>query len=154
GRLGVRGDDPVVPGRLAVVLQQGRGSRPRPRLPRVRILVPHGAERRDSVMAVLEAYRVTKTYHDRSEPVSVLRGASLSVDRGEIVALEGPSGSGKTTLLTILGCLLTPSSGRLVIDGRTVDPGRPQELPEFRRKSIGFVFQQFNLFPALTAVEN
>ncbi len=70
------------------------------------------------------------------------------------MALEGPSGSGKTTLLSILGCILTPSSGRVVVDGEEVDRGRPARLPEIRKKSIGFVFQQFNLFPSLTAVEN
>ena len=70
------------------------------------------------------------------------------------MALEGPSGSGKTTFLTILGCMLTPSSGRVRIEGREVDPTRPDLLPGYRRASIGFVFQQFNLFPALTAAEN
>jgi len=84
----------------------------------------------------------------------VLNGASLSLGRGEIVALEGPSGSGKTTFLTILGCMLTPSSGRVWIEGREVDPIRSDLLPGYRRASIGFVFQQFNLFPALTAAEN
>jgi len=84
----------------------------------------------------------------------VLRGVSLSVERGEVVALEGPSGSGKTTLLCILGCLLTPTGGRVVIDGHVIDAQRPEQLQEVRRRSIGFVFQQFNLFPALTAEEN
>ncbi len=105
-------------------------------------------------MAVLEAKDVTKTFREGAESVTVLKGASLSVDRGEIVALEGPSGSGKTTLLTILGCMLTPTSGTILLDGREVDPNRPSDLPSFRRESIGFVFQQFNLFPALTAFEN
>jgi putative ABC transport system ATP-binding protein len=105
-------------------------------------------------MSVLEASDVTKVYREGAESVAVLKGASLRLDRGEIVALEGPSGSGKTTFLTILGCMLTPSSGRVVIEGREVDPTRPDRLPEFRRASIGFVFQQFNLFPALTAAEN
>lgn len=105
-------------------------------------------------MAVLEASDVTKVFREGLEAVAVLKGASLRLDRGEIVALEGPSGSGKTTFLTILGCMLTPSSGRIVIEGRGVDPDRPDLLPEFRRASIGFVFQQFNLFPALTAAEN
>ncbi|MCA1686053.1 MAG: ABC transporter ATP-binding protein [Planctomycetia bacterium] len=73
---------------------------------------------------------------------------------GEIVAMEGPSGSGKTTLLSILGCLLTPTSGRLEILGSPVDPARPERLWKHRRDSIGFVFQQFNLFPSLTAAEN
>ena len=105
-------------------------------------------------MSVLEATNVTKNFREGSESVAVLKGASLALDRGEIVALEGPSGSGKTTFLTILGCMLTPTSGRVAIDGREVDPNRPDLLPEFRRESIGFVFQQFNLFPALTACEN
>src|SRR5262245_52203203 len=105
-------------------------------------------------MNVLEAADVVKTFREGSESVSVLRGASLSLRRGEIVALEGPSGSGKTTFLTILGCMLTPTSGRVAIEGREVDPSRPDRLPEFRRSSIGFVFQQYNLFPALTAAEN
>jgi putative ABC transport system ATP-binding protein len=105
-------------------------------------------------MQVLEATGVVKTFREGAESVSVLKGASLTLDRGEIVALEGPSGSGKTTFLTILGCMLTPTSGRVAIEGREVDPGRPDRLPMFRRTSIGFVFQQFNLFPALTAAEN
>jgi putative ABC transport system ATP-binding protein len=105
-------------------------------------------------MTVLEGRELTKVFHEGSETVTVLNGASLSLDRGEIVALEGPSGSGKTTFLTILGCMLTPSSGRVCIEGSEVDPCRPDLLPEYRRASIGFVFQQFNLFPALTATEN
>ena len=105
-------------------------------------------------MIVLEGRDVTKVFREGSETVAVLNGASLSLGRGEIVALEGPSGSGKTTFLTILGCMLTPSSGRVCIEGREVDPDRPDLLPGYRRASIGFVFQQFNLFPALTAAEN
>jgi putative ABC transport system ATP-binding protein len=105
-------------------------------------------------MTVLEGREVTKVFREGSETVAVLNGASLLLDRGEIVALEGPSGSGKTTFLTILGCMLTPSSGRVRIEGRAVDPDRPDLLPGYRRASIGFVFQQFNLFPALTAAEN
>ena len=102
-------------------------------------------------MNVLEAHDVTKTFKEGREQVPVLRGASLSLRPGEIVSLEGPSGSGKTTFLSILGCILTPTSGEVAIEGKPVDPER---LAEIRRKSIGFVFQQFNLFPALTAVEN
>ena len=80
-------------------------------------------------MNVLEAIDVTKIFREGSESVTVLRGTSLSLDAGEIVALEGPSGSGKTTFLTILGCMLTPSSGRVNIEGRGVDPARPDLLP-------------------------
>lgn len=97
---------------------------------------------------------MTKTYREERHEVPVLRGVSLSVARGEVVAIMGPSGSGKTTLLCILGCLLSPTAGRVVIDGRVVDAGRPERLREIRRRSIGFVFQQFNLFPSLTASEN
>src|SRR5262249_19800445 len=92
---------------------------------------------------VLEAADVTKEYREGLEVVPVLRGVSLSLARGEIVSLEGPSGSGKTTLLSILGCILTPTAGRVVVEGEEVDPRRPARLPAIRRKSIGFVFQQF-----------
>jgi putative ABC transport system ATP-binding protein len=105
-------------------------------------------------MAVLQAHDVSKSFLEGREVVSVLKGVSLAVERGEVVGLEGPSGSGKTTLLFILGCLLTPSSGRVIIEGEDVDPGRLDRLPVFRKRSIGFVFQQFHLFPALTALEN
>ncbi len=105
-------------------------------------------------MAILEAHDVKKEFREGKESVPVLHGVSLSLEPGEVVALEGPSGSGKTTFLSILGCILTPSAGELRIDGQTVDPRRPERLPEIRKRSIGFVFQQFNLFPALTAREN
>jgi putative ABC transport system ATP-binding protein len=105
-------------------------------------------------MSVLEAYDVTKVYREGRHEVPALRGVSLTVVRGEIVAIEGPSGSGKTTLLCVLGCLLTPSEGRIVIEGQDVDPQRPEQLRQLRQRSIGFVFQQFNLFGALTASEN
>jgi putative ABC transport system ATP-binding protein len=105
-------------------------------------------------VAVLEGRGVTKTYREGKREVPALRGVSLSVERGEVVALEGPSGSGKTTLLCILGCLLTPTTGRIVIDGQVIDANRPERLREVRRRSIGFVFQQFNLFASLTASEN
>src|SRR4051812_46564228 len=102
-------------------------------------------------MLVLQAEDIHKQYRDAGEPVRVLKGVSLSLNRGEIVALEGPSGSGKTTFLSILGCLLTATSGRLTIEGQEVDPSHPGGLWRVRRDSIGFVFQQFNLFPSLTA---
>jgi putative ABC transport system ATP-binding protein len=105
-------------------------------------------------VAVLEALDLAKTYNDGALEVPVLRGVSLSVSRGEVVAIVGPSGSGKTTLLCILGCLLTPTSGRVMIDGQALEPDRPDRLREIRRRSIGFVFQQFNLFPSLSAAEN
>jgi putative ABC transport system ATP-binding protein len=105
-------------------------------------------------MVLLESHDIVKEYREGREVVSVLKGVSLELDRGETLALEGPSGSGKTTLLFIFGCLLTASAGRVKIDGWEIDPGRPRSLPEVRRRSIGFVFQHYNLFPALSAVEN
>jgi putative ABC transport system ATP-binding protein len=105
-------------------------------------------------MTVLTSQNVVKRFTEGKQTVEVLKGVSLDARRGEIVALEGPSGSGKTTFLSILGCILTPTEGRVVVDGQEVDLTRPADLPAIRRKSIGFVFQQFNLFPALSAVEN
>jgi putative ABC transport system ATP-binding protein len=105
-------------------------------------------------MKLIEARNIEKHFAEGRERVSVLRGVSLDLKRGEIISLEGPSGSGKTTLLSILGCILTPSSGELMIDGQPIDLARPGMLPDIRKRSIGFVFQQFNLFPSLTAVEN
>ncbi len=104
-------------------------------------------------MFTVVAEDVTKTFREGRETVNVLKGASLHVARGEVVALEGPSGSGKTTFLSILGCLLSATSGRVEIAGETVD-ARPSASQAVRRRHIGFVFQQFNLFPALTAAEN
>ena len=105
-------------------------------------------------MSVIQAREIRKSFQEGRGEVNVLNGVSLSLDSGEVTALEGPSGSGKTTLLSILGCILTPSSGELVIDGISVDPKKPNGLPGIRRRSIGFVFQQYNLFPALSALEN
>ncbi|MFQ5789864.1 MAG: ABC transporter ATP-binding protein [Acidobacteriota bacterium] len=103
---------------------------------------------------VVEMKDVVKSFQEGEQKVQVLRGVSLDVRRGEIVALEGPSGSGKTTLLSIVGCILTPTSGRVTIAGEEADGQRPAGLRDIRRKRIGFVFQQYNLFPALTALEN
>lgn len=102
---------------------------------------------------VLEVSDVVMVFDEGSQRVEVLRGVSLDVAPGEVVALEGPSGSGKTTLLSIMGCILTPTSGRVKVAGQEID-GCPGRLREVRRESIGFVFQQYNLFPALTALEN
>lgn len=102
----------------------------------------------------LVAEDVTKTFREGRETVNVLKGASLHLAPGEVLALEGPSGSGKTTLLSILGCLLSATSGRVEVAGKPVDATKPAKLQAVRRQHIGFVFQQFNLFPALTALEN
>jgi putative ABC transport system ATP-binding protein len=102
----------------------------------------------------LVAEDVTKTFKEGRETVTVLKGATLHLSPGEVLALEGPSGSGKTTLLSILGCLLSATSGRVEVAGKAVDATRPARLQAVRRQHIGFVFQQFNLFPALSALEN
>ena len=104
--------------------------------------------------AVLSVSGVTKVFEEGRQRVEVLKGVSLRVDAGEVVALEGPSGSGKTTLLSIVGCILTPSSGEVQVAGRRVAARDEASLREVRRRAIGFVFQQYNLFPALTALEN
>jgi len=103
---------------------------------------------------VLSVNDVTKTFQEGSQTVEVLKGISMSVAPAEVVALEGPSGSGKTTLLSIMGCILTPTSGEVEVAGQRVHHGDDSRLRAVRRRSIGFVFQQYNLFPALTAREN
>lgn len=105
-------------------------------------------------MAILEAECLTKVYEEGGSRVEALRGISLGLEPGEIVLLEGPSGSGKTTLMSVAGCLLSPTSGRLSVEGRAVDFSSVKDMVRVRRESIGFIFQSFNLFPALTVLEN
>jgi putative ABC transport system ATP-binding protein len=97
---------------------------------------------------------VAKFFQRGSSTVRALDGVDLEIDAGEFVALEGPSGSGKTTLLQLLGALDRPSAGDIVFEGRDLAALRDRELAELRLRSFGFVFQQFNLIPTLTAVEN
>lgn len=87
--------------------------------------------------AVLEVRDVTKVFEEGSQRVEVLRGVSLSVGKGEVVALEGPSGSGKTTLLSIMGCILSPTAGSVTVAGEPVDPRDAQHLRDVRRRAIG-----------------
>jgi putative ABC transport system ATP-binding protein len=103
---------------------------------------------------VLAIENVTKVFDEGSQRVEVLKGITMDVAAGEVVSLEGPSGSGKTTLLSIVGCILTPTSGQVEVAGRAVRGSDADGLREVRRRSIGFVFQQYNLFPSLTALEN
>jgi putative ABC transport system ATP-binding protein len=103
---------------------------------------------------VLKVEEIVKTFEEGAQRIEVLKGVSLEVAPGEVVALEGPSGSGKTTLLSIMGCILSPTSGRVTVDGEAVDREHAEALRDVRRRKIGFVFQQYNLFPALTALEN
>lgn len=104
--------------------------------------------------AILEACGIAKAYREGGREFPVLEGVSMDLAAGEIVSLEGRSGSGKTTLLSVLGCILTPTAGRVTIEGQWADPSRPERLAAIRRRSLGFVFQQFNLFQALTCLEN
>jgi putative ABC transport system ATP-binding protein len=105
----------------------------------------------DRVLAVDD---VTKVFEEGRQRVEVLKGITMQLAAGEVVALEGPSGSGKTTLLSIVGCILTPTAGEVEVAGARVRRGDEASLREVRRRSIGFVFQQYNLFPALSALEN
>ena len=103
---------------------------------------------------VLEAKDATKVYEAGENRVVALSDVDLQVERGEFVSIMGPSGSGKTTLLTILGCLDKPTSGQVIIDGLDVTTTREAELPRIRAEKVGFIFQNFNLIPTLSALEN
>ena len=105
-------------------------------------------------MKYIEATDIHKTFHLGKHTVPVLRGASMSVDKGEWVALRGASGSGKTTLLDIIGTISHPDSGTLCIDGENMQEYFGERLVAFRRKKIGFVFQSFHLLPELSILEN
>ena len=105
-------------------------------------------------MTVLDMRDVRKVYRSGDADIVALDRATLQVDHGEIVALLGPSGSGKTTLLSIAGGLLTPTAGSVVVAGTEISEFSPRELTDFRRNSVGFVFQSVNLVPFLTAEEN
>ncbi len=104
--------------------------------------------------AAIECTRISKRFGQGDSDEVVLRDVSVAVQPGEACCLLGPSGSGKTTLLSILGCLLTPTSGRLVVDGASVDFEDGQQLAEMRRRRIGFVFQQAHLLPFLSVKSN
>ncbi|HEY6609092.1 MAG TPA: ABC transporter ATP-binding protein [Candidatus Limnocylindria bacterium] len=105
-------------------------------------------------MPILVARDLAKVYQRGSSEVRAVDGISLEVGSGELMAIMGRSGSGKTTLLDLIGCLLRPTSGALEIDGRSVIGASDSDLAAIRRERIGFVFQEFNLIPTLTAVEN
>ena len=97
---------------------------------------------------------VHKDYHLGNTIVHALRGVSVKIAPGEFVAIAGPSGSGKTTLLNVIGCIESPTSGKLLMDGEDTSLLTDDQVSDLRASKIGFVFQNFNLLPVLTAVEN
>lgn len=103
---------------------------------------------------VLRLVGVTQQYGSGPTAVSALSGVDLEVAQGELVAVMGASGSGKSTLLSIAGGLATPTTGEVVIEGQHLSTQTPKQLAALRRRSLGFVFQDFNLIPTLTAMEN
>lgn len=104
--------------------------------------------------SIIHLEDIRKSYFMGKNALQVLKGVSLDINKNEYVALMGPSGSGKSTLMNILGCLDTPSGGKYVLNGQDVSKMDDNSLAEVRNKEIGFVFQQFNLLPRLTALEN
>jgi putative ABC transport system ATP-binding protein len=105
-------------------------------------------------MTVIKAEGLSKEYHESEVPVKALNGVDLDIDAGEFTAIVGPSGSGKSTLLNLIGGLDSPTSGKVIIDGTSLDTLSGSKLIEFRLYNIGFVFQAYNLVPVLTALEN
>ena len=103
---------------------------------------------------IIHLQDIRKSYFMGKQAISVLKGISLEIQKNEYVALMGPSGSGKSTLMNILGCLDSPTAGTYILNGHDVSKMVDDSLADIRNKEIGFVFQQFNLLPRLTALEN
>ncbi len=103
---------------------------------------------------IIHLENILKSYFLGKQELQVLKGISLDIYKNEYVALMGPSGSGKSTLMNILGCLDSPSGGKYILNNKDVSSMPDNDLAEVRNKEIGFVFQQFNLLPRLTAAEN
>ncbi|MEP6583347.1 MAG: ABC transporter ATP-binding protein [Ginsengibacter sp.] len=103
---------------------------------------------------IIKLENIQKSYIMGKQELRVLKGISLEIFKNEYVALMGPSGSGKSTLMNLLGCLDSPTSGSYILNGKDVSKTTDDDLAEVRNKEIGFVFQQFNLLPRLTAAEN
>ncbi len=104
--------------------------------------------------SIIRLEDLEKAYYMGKQTVPVLKGISLSIERNEYVALMGPSGSGKSTMMNILGCLDSPTGGKYILNNKDVSKMPDDDLAEVRNTEIGFVFQQFNLLPRLSAVEN
>ena len=103
---------------------------------------------------LLEARGIVKNIQTGAGELKILKGVDMDLRPGELTLLMGPSGSGKTTLLSILGCILTPTEGRLSVAGHSATGLNAEGLADLRRREVGFVFQSYNLFPTLTALEN
>jgi putative ABC transport system ATP-binding protein len=103
---------------------------------------------------VIEAENLTKVYKMGEMEVHALRGLSMKVAHGEVIAIMGPSGSGKSTLMNMIGCLDHPTAGRYILDGEDVSNLRDDRLADIRNRKVGFVFQSFNLLPRATALAN
>ncbi|TPW13485.1 MAG: putative ABC transport system ATP-binding protein, partial [bacterium] len=104
--------------------------------------------------ALIDVRDIHKVYHLEGEDVRALDGVSLTIRRGEMVAIMGPSGSGKSTLMNVIGCLDVPTSGSYVLNGHEVSRMDDNELARIRNREIGFVFQTFNLLPRADALHN
>ena len=105
-------------------------------------------------MAVVSLEGVNKSYRLGGQTVQAVRDVSMAIEEGVFLAIAGPSGSGKSTLLNLIGCIDTPTSGQVVVNGRDVSTSSPDSLADYRGRTVGFIFQTFNLFPVLSAFEN
>jgi putative ABC transport system ATP-binding protein len=103
---------------------------------------------------VIEARDLTRVFTVGEEEIRAIDGVSMAVSKGDFIAITGPSGSGKTSLLNVIGCLDRPTSGQLLLEGEDVAKMSGRQLDDLRLEKIGFVFQTFNLFPTLSALEN
>src|SRR3989338_5816536 len=104
--------------------------------------------------AIIELRNVWKTYRMGEVEVNALCGLNLKIKKGEFVAIQGPSGSGKSTAMNIVGCLDIPTKGDIFLEGQNIAKLHESDLAQIRGRKIGFIFQQFNLIPTLTALEN